>query len=329
MTQKENLVKQAQFIQKQAEVPLEYAGLRLDFVLSEIWPEYSRSQLQKWLRNGEITVDSKIKKAKIKIHGCENIILNAKVVAANDWIAENIDLNVIYEDNDVMVINKHAGIVVHPGAGNTHGTISNALLARDECFYNIPRAGIVHRLDKDTTGLMVVAKTTLAYNSLVEQLSERCVSRRYVAIVDGIVHLSGKVDAPIARSSHDRTKMAVVTGGKEAITFYTPIEHFNNHSLVECKLMTGRTHQIRVHMKSIAHPLLGDPKYNKRPRTNKKMSEELKEILGSFDRQALHAHKLTFEHPQTGEKMKFKARIPKDMQNVRNLLRDDVDQYWY
>lgn len=287
-----------------------HAGKRLDVAINELFDEFSRSQIQKWIKDGSIKVNGINNKPKYIVLGDENLDINIEVMPTNEWIAEDIDLNIIYEDDDIIVIDKAANIVVHPGAGNMTGTISNALLGMNHNQKNLPRAGIVHRLDKDTTGLMVVAKSSMAYHSLVNQLSERTVSRKYIAIVEGEIYEDGTIKEPIGRDPNNRIKMAINGKGKEAITKYTPYEIYDGFTLLECQLETGRTHQIRVHMQSIKHPLVGDQTYNK-------SSNKLKELgIENFPRQALHAYSLTFTHPKTAEKISFKSDLPDDMYDL-------------
>ena len=301
-----------------------HIGKRLDVIIADLFPEYSRSQIQKWIKDGSITVNNEKQKPKYTALGYENIQLLVELIPTNEWIAEDIKLDIVFEDDDIIVINKPNNMVVHPGAGNTHGTISNALLNHNECFKLIPRAGIVHRLDKDTTGLMVAAKTTLAYNSLVKQLSSRSVNRRYLAIVQGLVYEDGKIDKPIGRCANNRIKMAINFNGKEAITNYFVLENYENHTLVECKLETGRTHQIRVHMKSINNPLVGDKTYNKGNKNFSNLSKQLNQSINNFPRQALHAYKLSFIHPRKNELVSFTTNLPNDMLNLIDELKENM-----
>lgn len=312
-----------QHIHQSVIVPENFAGQRLDQIISALWPEYSRSQHQKWLKDGKVTVDGKIKKAKEKLIGGEKIILQAQLENKTEWVAESIPLDIIFEDDDIIVINKPAGLVVHPGAGNTHGTVSNALLAHDERFKMVPRAGIVHRLDKDTTGLMVAAKSLPAHTSLVEQLSNRTVKREYEAITTGVMRVGGTVNAPIGRSPHNRLKMAVSNFAKPAVTHIEVIEQFASNTRIRCKLETGRTHQIRVHTQHLKTPLVGDPLYGARNKLPANISHHLREILSNFKRQALHAYHLSFIHPITKETVSFTAKPPQDFLDLLNALRED------
>ena len=305
-------------------VDLSLSGERLDVILSKAFPDFSRSQLQKWLKQGHILVDGKVRKAKEKLLGGESIQLRAEMETQTNWSAEPMALDIVYEDDDVIVINKPVGLVVHPGAGNYSGTLSNGLLAYFPEIRNIPRSGIVHRLDKDTSGLLVVAKTLKAHCSLVEQLQERTVKREYEAIACGYITAGGTVDAPIGRSPHNRLKMAVTKLGKPAVTHFNILERYRSHTRIRCRLETGRTHQIRVHMSHINAPLLGDPLYNKRLKLDGRMSDVLKELLRQYKVQALHAHKLAFIHPSTKETIEFKAKCPKEMQHLIKVLREDA-----
>ncbi len=297
----------------------EHAGKRLDVAINELFDEFSRSQIHKWIKDGSIKVNNSNSKPKYILLGDEEISINIEILPKNEWVAEDIELNIVYEDNDIIVIDKPADMVVHPGAGNMTGTISNALLGMYDNQKNLPRAGIVHRLDKNTTGLIVAAKSSLAYHSLVNQLSERSVSRKYIAIIDGDLFEDGTVDEPIGRDPNNRIKMAINSNGKEAITNYIPYENYEGFTLIECQLETGRTHQIRVHMQSIKHPLVGDQTYNK-------PSTKLKELgIEDFTRQALHAYSLSFIHPRTDEAVSFKSDLPEDMYELTVKLAESIE----
>ncbi|AJC48871.1 RluA family pseudouridine synthase [Allofrancisella guangzhouensis] len=307
----------SQFHQKIILTP-QHAGKRLDVTINELFEDFSRSQIQKWIKDGSITLNNNSTKAKHIVIGDEEIEIKATLIPTNEWLAENIELNIVYEDESIIVINKPANMVTHPGAGNMTGTISNALLSLNEIQKTLPRGGIVHRLDKDTTGLMIAAKSNLAYLNLTQQLSDRKVSRKYLAVVEGEIHESGTIDQPIGRDPNNRVKMTINYNGKQAITNYTPLEIYNGFTLVECKLETGRTHQIRVHMKSVNHPLVGDQTYNK-------SSSKLKNInLAAFPRQALHAYSLSFAHPLTHETLNFTCDMPYDMLNLILQLRSTI-----
>ena len=292
-------------------VPVECAGLRLDQALARMLPQHSRSRLQSWLRDGRILVEGRAgADAKRRIWGGESIELAAAPDPRGEPdAAEDIALDVVHEDDDILVINKPAGLVVHPGSGNWQGTLLNALLHHAPQLAAIPRAGIVHRLDKETSGLLVVAKTLEAQTGLVRQLQARTVKRHYLALVHGAVERDGTVDAPIGRHPTQRVKMAVVAAerhGKEARTHYAVRERFPQASLLECSLETGRTHQIRVHMASIKHPLVGDPVYGKRGASADRSP------LSTFPRQALHAWRLALLHPRSHREMAWEAPLPED-----------------
>ena len=301
-------------------IPDRLQGQRLDSALSQLLPDYSRSKITSWIKSGKALINQQSFKPKDKVEGGEVISLTVEAESTNNWIAEDIPINVVYEDEDVIVVNKPVGLVTHPGAGNTTGTLANALLHYDPNLATLDRAGIVHRLDKNTSGLMVVARSEIAQKRLVEQLQTHSVSREYSAIVYGHMISGGTVDAPIGRDSKDRLKQAVTEGGKHAITHYRVIERFANHTHIKAVLETGRTHQIRVHMSSIGHPLIADPMYGGKLRFPKGADEHLKEALKQFKRQALHAKKLTFTHPTQGEQVSFKAPIPQDMQDLLAIL---------
>jgi len=311
----------AETIELAATVPEGLAGSRLDQVAAQLFPDYSRARLQIWIKNGELTVDGEVKKPREKLVSGELLELHAEVEDEERWGAEAIELDIVYEDEALLVINKPAGLVVHPGSGNASGTLLNALLAYLPDIASVPRAGIVHRLDKDTSGIMVVAKTLAAQTHLVNQLQARTVSRVYEAVVFGSLTGGGVVRADIGRHPRQRTKMAVVTmGGKEAITHYRIIKRFNNHCHIRCMLETGRTHQIRVHMAHIKHALVGDPLYGGRPRIPKGASEELITGLRTFGRQALHARQLTLIHPLSNEEVSWEIPLVDDMVNLVALL---------
>lgn len=307
-------------------VPDNLAGMRLDAALAVIIPELSRSKLTNWLKDGLILVNSQRLKPKDKVYGGESILVTPTF--SDETLAftpENIPLEVVYEDEDVLVINKPAGLTVHPGNGNWSGTLLNALLYHYPEQKVLPRAGIVHRLDKDTTGLMVIAKTMLAQTKLVQQLQIHSVLRIYRAIVEGNPPKTGTVNANIGRDPRNRVKMAALKfGGKEAITHYRVLKEFSNFSYIECKLETGRTHQIRVHLKSIGHPLVADPVYGS---SKINYSEPIVDAIHSLNRQALHALKLHFSHPRTGEEIKLRVSLANDMKFLLSQLEDEETDY--
>jgi 23S rRNA pseudouridine1911/1915/1917 synthase len=312
----ESTVKSADYSEVTAvSIPPDCAGLRLDAALARLFPEHSRSRLQGWLKEGLIKLDGVAADAKRKVLGGETITCAALPAPAFTDAAEDIPLPIVFEDVSLIVIDKPAGLVVHPGNGNASGTLMNALLHHTPELAGVPRAGIVHRLDKETSGLMVVAKTLTAQTDLVRQLQARTVKRHYLALVHGNVASGGTVDAPLGRHPVQRTKMAVVKqGGKEARTHYAPVEQFDRCTLVECRLDTGRTHQIRVHMANIKHPLVGDPVYGKT-----KCGDAL---LDAFPRQALHAFRLALVHPASGEELSWKSPLPPDFATLLEQLRD-------
>ena len=290
-------------------VPEECAGLRFDQALARLLPEYSRNRLQEWMRSGHITLNGARALAKTKVWGGESVAVAPQALpSTTEHMAEAIPLAVVYEDADILVIDKPAGLVVHPGSGNWSGTLLNALLRHAPALAGVPRAGIVHRLDKQTSGLLVVAKTIPAQVNLVRQLQARTVAREYVAIVHGIVARDGVVDAPIGRHPVQRTRMAVVASGKPARTYYSPIEHGAGWSRLHCRLESGRTHQIRVHLNSIGHPLIGDPVYGAGPR-----NARLPNAARDFSRQALHAARLALLHPANNESLSWDSPLPSDI----------------
>ena len=309
----------------EAEVPAQMNGLRLDQAAAQLFSDFSRVRLQGWIRNGNLQLEGKSARAKDKLVGGELLTLKAEVEDQDHWKAEDIPLDIIFEDEAIIVINKPVGLVVHPAAGNRSGTLLNGLLHRCPALGKIPRAGIVHRLDKDTSGLMVVAKNLSSHASLVGQLREKSVSRIYQAVAFGLVTAGGTVDAPLGRHPTHRTKRAVSQGAdaREAVTHYRILDKYRSHTLVQCSLETGRTHQIRVHMAHLGYPLVGDPLYGVRPRIPKGSAPALIEFLEKFKRQALHAWQLGLEHPETGESLSWRAELPEDMQQLLTLLEQD------
>lgn len=291
--------------------------MRLDQCLAQVFPEVSRARCRQWIDAGLVRVEGRPATAKQRMGGGEAVTVDRDVASAESQdVPESIPLSVVYEDDHLLVIDKPAGLVVHPGAGNPSGTLLNALLAHAPDTRALPRAGIVHRLDKDTTGLMVVAKTAEAQTSLVRQLHDRTVSRVYRAVASGNVAGEGTVDAPVGRHPVQRTRMAVTTRGREALTRYAVLERGTGWTLLECRLATGRTHQIRVHLAHIGHPLLGDPAYGPR-----NLAPALRDSADRLGRQALHAHALRLVHPHTRETMEWEAAMPADLTLMLESLR--------
>lgn len=313
-------------IQLEASTEAAHFGLRLDQVLADLFPEYSRSKLKTWIQEGNVAVNGEvITVPRHKMEMDEVVTVRAEMDVQVTSEAQDIALNIVYEDEHILVINKPADLVVHPGAGNPSGTVLNALLNHVPEIDKVPRAGIVHRLDKDTTGLMVVAKTVPAQTHLVDQLQRREMSREYEAVALGTMVAGGIVDAPIGRHATKRTHMAVREMGKPAVTHFRVIEKFRAYTHLRLKLETGRTHQIRVHMAHIKHPLLGDQVYGGRPRLPKGASEEFIGALRGFQRQALHAAQLSLFHPETEEWMTWKAPLPEDMQKLLKAVKKDTE----
>lgn len=307
-----------------ATVPDAFAGKRLDQVLSLLFSEYSRSRLQTWIKQGRVSVDDSFPVAKTRMAGGESIVVRVEPeVNHSEVLPEPVNLRIVHEDDEVIVIDKPAGLVMHPAAGNWSGTVQNGLLHYNPDLAGIPRAGIVHRLDKDTTGLFVVAKTLKAHKSLVEQLQEHRAAREYLAILNGKPVSGGTIEKPIGRHGVDRKRMAVREEGKEAVTHYRISEKFRVHTLVSVQLETGRTHQIRVHMSSVGFPLLGDITYGGRPRFPPASTQEVRDAISDFRRQALHAHRLTLEHPASGETVGWESAIPDDFSAMLKILRED------
>tara|TARA_B100000787_G_scaffold133974_1_gene102821 strand:- start:752 stop:1693 length:942 start_codon:yes stop_codon:yes gene_type:complete len=302
-------------------IPERMAGERIDAAMSEMLPDYSRSKITVWIKLGDALINNKTFKPKDRVSGNETIQLMLSQKQSNQWLAEKIPLNIVYEDEDIIVINKQFGLVTHPGAGNWTGTLANALLHYDPSLSKLDRVGIVHRLDKNTSGLMVIARSEKSQKYLVEQIQNHSVDREYSAIVYGHMIAGGTVDEPIGRDSRDRLKQAVSERGKEAITHYRVIDRFKSHTHVKAILETGRTHQIRVHLSYVGHSLVGDPIYGGRVRFPKKASEDLKDALHNFKRQALHSKKLTLTHPISGELMSWKAPVPEDMVQLLEVLK--------
>ncbi|HZP67263.1 MAG TPA: 23S rRNA pseudouridine(1911/1915/1917) synthase RluD [Rudaea sp.] len=309
-----------------ARVPTAAAGRRLDQVLAELFPEFSRSRLASWIKSGDVLVDGQTAQPRQPVRGTELVTLAATPTEQVPLAPESIALDIRYEDADVLVVNKPAGLVVHPGAGQPAGTLQNALLHHDPALANVPRAGIVHRLDKDTSGVMVVARSLRAHAALVDALQARDVHRQYEAVVYGAMIAGGRVDAPIGRHPRDRLRQAVVEepAGKPAVTHYRVRERFRAHTHIECRLETGRTHQIRVHMAHVKHPLVGDGAYGGGLKLPKGATSELADALRAFKRQALHAEKLEFAHPVSGKTISVTAERPADLEALLIALRADT-----
>lgn len=304
-------------------VPMELAGGRLDQVAARMFSDYSRSLIQEWIRSGALVVDGVQQKPRYKLSGSELIEINAMLEEQGDWQPQQIGLDIRYEDEDLLVLNKPAGLVVHPAAGHPDGTLVNALLYHAPDLATLPRAGIVHRLDKDTTGLLVVAKSIRAHKGLIEQLQARQMGREYEAVVMGVMTGGGSVDEPIGRHPRQRKKMAVSSSGKDALTHYGIIKRFRAHTHLKLRLESGRTHQIRVHMAHLRYPIVGDQTYGGRLKLPRGADVELVEFLRIFPRQALHARRLQLQHPVSGEQLQWEVEIPADMQMLINLLEKD------
>lgn len=310
-----------------ASVAPEQEGRRFDQVLAELFPDYSRSRLQTWVREGRALLDGVTVQPRVRVRAGQRIELNPVAEASTDAGAEPINLDVVFEDDDLLVINKPAGLVVHPGAGNPTGTLMNGLLHHAPALEQLPRAGILHRLDKDTTGLLLVAKSMRAHTRLVRDLEQRKIRREYRAVCNDRLTAGETVDAPIGRHRTQRTRMAVSDGGKPAVTHYRVLARFAAHSFIACRLETGRTHQIRVHLAWRQHPLVGDPVYGGRLKIPPGAATGLTEALKGFRRQALHASDLGFTHPAGDSEMQFHAPLPADMLVLLHALGGDSHDY--
>jgi 23S rRNA pseudouridine1911/1915/1917 synthase len=308
-------------IELSAQVPLDLDGERLDLAAARLFPDYSRSRLQAWIRGGELLVDGQQARPRDKVTCGAELAIAADLVTEVDWLPEAIDLDIVYADASILIVNKPAGLVVHPAAGHADGTLVNALLAYAPELAQLPRAGIVHRLDMDTSGIMVVARSLAAHNHLVGQLQARTVKREYCAICIGAMTGGGTIDAPMGRHPRQRKKMAVLAaGGKSAVTHYRVAQRFGHHTRITVNLETGRTHQIRVHMAHRHYPLVGDPLYGGRPRIPKGASDELISALRGFTRQALHAQALGLIHPESGDALRFECPLPGDIASLLGVL---------
>lgn len=307
-------------------IPDEMSGKRLDQALAILLPEHSRARLQGWIRDGYVLIDNKTMRPRDKVQGGEQVKIQAEVETQISASPENIPLEIVFEDEHIIVINKPAGLIVHPGAGNPQHTLMNALLNHEQKLEQVPRAGIVHRLDKDTSGLLVIARTLQSHTYLINQLQARDMHREYVTIVSGIMTAGGTIDQPIGRHPKHRTRMAVVKNGREATTHYRIIKKYRHHTQLQVNLETGRTHQIRVHMAWLHYPIIGDPVYGTKKQLVKGMNSSLAKIITSFPRQALHARAIQLAHPKNDEMMTWKAPIPEDITKLIGSLEIDAEE---
>ena len=312
-------------VQAECAIPSAQGGRRLDQALAELFPMHSRARLQRWLRSGAISVDGETARARQRVLGGERIVLDAELEASERWEPQPVPFELVHADPDLIVVAKPAGLVVHPGAGNPDGTLVNGLLHRFPELAELPRAGIVHRLDKDTSGLLAVARSLEAHTALVAQLSGREMGREYRAVIEGVPVAGGRIDAPIGRDPQQRLRMAVVADGREAITHFRVLERFRAHALVRCELETGRTHQIRVHLAHAGHALVGDALYGARGRLPPAPSADLLAAIRGFRRQALHAVRLSLVHPRTGAALSFEAPLPGDLTGLLAALAGDAE----
>ena len=306
-----------------ARIPPEMAGLRLDQALARLFPDYSRARLQTWIREGNVHIGHTRLRPRDRVNGGELVQLRPLLTDDGHWAPQPLAMNVVHEDPDILVVDKPPGVVVHPGAGHPNGTLVNALLHYVPELGKLPRAGIVHRIDKDTSGLLVVARSLRAHHTLVKSLKEHAIVREYEAIVASVMTAGGRIDAPVGRHPIHRTRMAVVPSGKPAVTHYRVIKRYRAHTHVRLRLETGRTHQVRVHMAHIGHPLVGDPQYGARLRVPTDCSPQLAEALRAIRRQALHASRLELNHPVSGEPMSWQAPLPEDMAGLLDALEVD------
>jgi len=311
-------------IKLEARVPPEAAGRRLDQALAALFPEYSRTRIKSWIDEGRVLVDGAVLRAKTLVVGGETVQIDVEIESSTRVVAQEIPLVIVHEDDDLLVVDKPAGLVVHPGAGNPDRTLQNALLAHDAGLARLPRAGIVHRLDKDTSGLLVVARNLESHAALVRMLGAREVQREYEAICVGVMTGGGRVDAPIGRHPVDRVRMSIREDGRESVTHYRVIERFRAHTHVRVMLETGRTHQIRVHLAHVGYPIVGDPVYGRRLALPRGAAPHLVAALRSLKRQALHAARLSFLHPRTGIELDFRSQLPPDLAELIAALREDA-----
>ena len=316
----------AKFQTHRVDFPPDQAGKRLDQALARLLPQYSRSRIQKWIEEGAVLVNGLPVKARDLVVGGESATVEARLPEEVGIKAEKLPLDIVHQDSAVTILNKPPGVVVHPGAGNPGKTLQNALLAHDPKLKRVPRAGLVHRIDKDTSGLLVVARTVEAQTALVAELSEHAIEREYLAVCTGAMTGGGTVDKPLERHRSHRLKFAVRSDGREAVTHYRIEKRFRQHTLARVRLETGRTHQIRVHMEHIGYPIVGDPLYGGRKRYPKGATPQLREALEKFPRQALHAAKLELTHPKSGKRVTFEAPLPDDMNNLLDMLTRDMEE---
>jgi 23S rRNA pseudouridine1911/1915/1917 synthase len=311
----------------EASIPEELSGMRLDKALARMFDDYSRSAIQQWIRKELVLLDGRAGTMREKVQTDQQVTVDVPPPEPADWVAQEIPLDIVYQDDDILVVNKPAGLVVHPGSGNPDRTLLNALLHHDPSLATLPRAGLVHRIDKFTTGLLVVARNEVAVKKLVDALQARTMGREYLAVIQSVIVAGGTIDAPIGRHRRDRVRMAVVSNGKPAITHFRVEEKFRAHTLVRVSLETGRTHQIRVHMAHQGHPIVGDPVYGRRLMIPPGAGDELIARLRTFHRQALHAETLRLEHPRTSEPMSWTVQVPADMQALIEAMRVDRDTH--
>lgn len=305
-------------------IPDELSGKRLDQALAELLPEHSRARIQNWIRDDFVQIDKKAMRPRDKVHGGEKVEIRAEIESQISAAPEDIPLEIIFEDEHLIVINKPAGLIVHPGAGNPKHTLMNALLHYDQQLEQVARAGIVHRLDRDTTGLLVVARTPQSHTSLANQLQARKIHRGYLVIVSGIMTAGGTVEQPIGRHPKNRTKMAIVKNGRPSTTHYRIIKKYKHHTQLQINLETGRTHQIRVHLSWLHYPIIGDPLYGAKKPLVKGMDPKLASYISAFPRQALHARTIQLLHPLSNEMMEWQAPIPEDMKELIKTLELDA-----
>ncbi|MSR13126.1 MAG: 23S rRNA pseudouridine(1911/1915/1917) synthase RluD [Gammaproteobacteria bacterium] len=309
------------------EIPDFLDGHRLDAALAALCPDYSRTAIKAWIEDGRVEINGAVRtRARETVYARDRVEMQASLAASDTVLAEEISFDVIYEDAELLVIDKPAGLVVHPGAGNREHTLVNGLLYRLPQLAALPRAGLVHRLDKDTSGLLLVAKTSGALQRLIAAMARRQIHRSYEAIVYGVVQASGTIDAAVGRDRLQRTRMRVATNGRTAVTHYRVVKRFRNHTRLELSLETGRTHQIRVHMQHLGFPILGDPTYGMQHAPSKTAGQPLLNALSSLHRQALHAKHLAFDQPRSGEPIEVSSPLPRDMQRVLRALRDELRQ---